>query len=93
MQIRIQCFSQIRSITKQQFVNIEIPQDTTLIGAVKSFAEQFGNDMQEMLFSDGKLRSFYSLQVDSKQIAPDEYSTLVVKEGQTITILPYIAGG
>lgn len=93
MRVTIRCFGQIRSITNQQYVEMEVPANSSVLDILKIFAKQYGSTMEEMLFKKGQLRSFFSIQVDSKQVDPEEYNTLLVNDQQTIAIIPYIAGG
>ena len=68
-------------------------QATTVAEALTSLTTQFG-DLKKHLFSDdGRLRSFVNVYVNDEDIRYLQKDQTAVREGDTISIVPSIAGG
>ena len=65
----------------------------TVAEALAALTSQFG-DLKKHLFSDdGKLRSFVNVYVNDEDIRYLQKDQTQVREGDTISIVPSIAGG
>jgi molybdopterin converting factor small subunit len=65
----------------------------TVAEALAALTSQFG-DLKKHLFSDdGKLRSFVNVYVNDEDIRYLQKDQTAVREGDTISIVPSIAGG
>ena len=93
MNIIIHCFGQVRTITREAKVNLEVPSDCTITKAIDIFVEKFGEELEKLLYREGKLRDFYSIQVDRNNVSNDELSNVKVYGNQTIAIIPFVSGG
>ena len=93
MIIHIHCFGQIRTLTKERMVEVTIIDQTTIPEALDEFVKMYGDVMEKLLYNEGKLRGFYSLQVDMKQVKNEDFQDYILQDGQTIAIIPFIAGG
>ncbi len=93
MKINFQCFGQVRSITKEAIVSIDVPDEISIVKALDIFVQSFGEEMEKILYSEGKLRNFYFIQVDKKNVEHEELDDYILKESQTISIIPFVAGG
>ncbi|MCG3220745.1 MAG: MoaD/ThiS family protein [Candidatus Heimdallarchaeota archaeon] len=49
--------------------------------------------MEKLLYREGKLRDFYSIQIDRNNVRNDELSDTKVETDQTISIIPFVSGG
>ena len=68
-------------------------QAATVAEALTSLTTQFG-DLKKHLFSDdGRLRSFVNVYVNDEDIRYLQKDQTAVREGDTISIVPSIAGG
>jgi molybdopterin converting factor small subunit len=66
---------------------------TTVAEALAALTSQFG-DLKKHLFSDdGRLRSFVNVYVNDEDIRYLQKDQTAVREGDTISIVPSIAGG
>jgi molybdopterin converting factor small subunit len=66
---------------------------TTVGAALKALTDQFG-DLKKHLYSDnGKLRSFVNVYVNDEDIRYAQKDQTPVKDGDTVSIVPSIAGG
>ena len=93
MEISIQCFGQIRSVTKEKYVVLEVDENTSITEALDIFVSKFGPVLERLLYTDGKIREFYFIQVDKDNIDKDELSRTILKSNQVISIIPFISGG
>jgi len=93
MIIHIHCFGQIRTLTKERIVEVTISNQTTIPEALNEFVKMYGDVMEKLLYNEGKLRGFYSIQVDKKHVNNEDFEEYKLQVGQTIAIIPYIAGG
>lgn len=93
MNINIQCFGQVRSITKEAIVSIVVPDRISIVQALDIFVRNYGEEMEKILYSEGKLRNFYFIQVDRKNVEHEEFEHFILKDAQTISIIPFVAGG
>ena len=93
MNISIHCFGQIRSLTKEKLVTLQIPSNSAITKALDSLVEKFGEEMEKLLYREGKIRDFYSVQVDKINVKNEDLGAFILKENQVIAIIPFIAGG
>ncbi len=93
MEISIQCFGQVRSITKERFVVLEVNENDSITKALDLFVSKFGQELEKLLYTDGKIREFYFIQVDKDNIDKDELDKTNLKSNQVISIIPFISGG
>ncbi len=93
MKIIIQTFGQIRSITKEQFIELELDEKSTVAQAIRHFTEKFGPDVQKLLFHEGKFRDFYTVMINKNSITREKINTYKLSEGNEISLIPFVAGG
>ena len=51
MEISIQCFGQVRSITKERYVILEVDDSTTVTKALDIFVSKFGLELEKLLLN------------------------------------------
>lgn len=93
MIIFIHCFGQVRTITKEAKVSINVPSVCSITQAIDIFVKRFGEELEKLLYREGKLRDFYSIQIDRNNVRNDELSDTKVETDQTISIIPFVSGG
>ena len=93
MKVSIQCFGQLRSITKERYVEIDVDAQTSVLKALELFTEKYGEGIEKLLYREGKIRDFYFIQVDKNNVENHELNNILVQDGQIISIIPFIAGG
>ncbi|MHA2309088.1 MAG: MoaD/ThiS family protein [Candidatus Heimdallarchaeaceae archaeon] len=93
MNIFIHCFGQVRTITKEAKVSIDVPSGSSVTQAIDIFVKKFGEGLENLLYREGKLRDFYSIQIDRNNVRNDELSDTKVETDQTISIIPFVSGG
>jgi molybdopterin converting factor small subunit len=75
---------------KQQSVDL---QAATVGEALAALTGQFGELKKHLFTDDGRLRSFVNVYVNDEDIRYLQKDQTQVKEGDTISIVPSIAGG
>ena len=93
MIVNIQCFGQLRSITKEAIVEIDVQDGSTITDAINAFVHRYGEEMEKLLIKEEKIRTFYSIQVDKKNVENEEFDNYSLSNSQTISIIPFVAGG
>ena len=93
MEISVQCFGQIRTITKERYVILDVQNKITITKALDIFVSKYGPELEKLLYTDGRIREFYFIQLDKDNIKKDDLDTTIVKAKQVISIIPFISGG
>lgn len=93
MKVSIQCFGQLRTITKEQYVEIEIEKNSSILQALDSFKNKYGKEVEFLLYREGKVRDFYFIQLDKRNVKNEELEEIIVGPNQVISIIPFVAGG
>ncbi|MHA1200666.1 MAG: MoaD/ThiS family protein [Candidatus Heimdallarchaeaceae archaeon] len=93
MKVSIQCFGQLRSITKDRYVQIEIDENTSVLKALSLFKDKYGEPIENLLYREGKIRDFYFIQIDKRNVDNHELDNVILREDQVISIIPFISGG
>ena len=75
---------------KQQSVDV---QATTVGEALAALTTQFSELKKHLYADDGRLRSFVNVYVNDEDIRYLEKELTGLREGDTVTIVPSIAGG
>ncbi|MHA1305094.1 MAG: MoaD/ThiS family protein, partial [Candidatus Heimdallarchaeaceae archaeon] len=94
MKIFVQTYGQIRTIVKEPRIELEIPEGSSVFNALLIFADKYGSDVKELLFtsnSDSQIHSFYNIAVDSTTLKHDQLDVEVLKDGSVLSILPFVA--
>src|ERR1700722_10749504 len=88
---QVQIPSPLRQYTQKQ-ASVSVPAAT--VGAALSGLVAQHPDLKRHLFNDdGKLRAFVNVYVNDEDMRYLEKEATVLKEGDTISIVPSIAGG
>ena len=66
---------------------------TTVGAALKALTDQHGDLKKHLYSDDGKLRSFVNVYVNDEDIRYAQKDQTPVKDGDTVSIVPSIAGG
>ena len=66
---------------------------TTVGEAISALTTQFGELKKHLYSDDGRLRSFVNVYVNDEDIRYLQKDQTAVREGDTISIVPSIAGG
>ena len=75
---------------KRESVDLEAK---TVAEALSSLTSQFGDLKKHLYSDDGKLRSFVNVYVNDEDIRYLQREKTAVQQGDTISIVPSIAGG
>src|ERR1700689_5038625 len=91
MAIKLEIPTALRPFTgKQASVEFEA---ATVGEALKTLTTTYGDLRKHLYNDDGKLRSFVNIYVNDEDIRYLEKENTAIKDGDTISIVPSIAGG
>lgn len=93
MNIFIHCFGQVRSITKEAIASLEVPTECSITQAIDFFVKKYGEELEKLLYREGKLREFYSIQIDRDNVKNEDLYITYIKKDQIISIIPFVSGG
>jgi molybdopterin converting factor small subunit len=93
MIINIHCFGQVRTLTKERVVEINVRDNAPIPYVLDEFVKKYGETLERLLYNEGKLRDFYTIQVDKTHVKKENFEDYDLQDGQTIAIIPFIAGG
>ena len=81
----------LRAYTGKQDT-VRVP-GATIAEALDALTSEFGDLRQHLFNGEGKLRSFVNIYVNDEDIRYMEKENTPIKDGDTISIVPSIAGG
>ncbi|MHA2364151.1 MAG: hypothetical protein ACXAC7_09340 [Candidatus Hodarchaeales archaeon] len=99
MKIFIKNFGQLRSLTKDPMISLDVKENSSFLDVLDFFIEKFGPTAKKLLYNDesGKINSFYTIMIQNNNnnitIDQNELGKTAVNEGQVILIVPFIGGG
>ena len=94
MQITFQFEAQLRQIAGTGERQVEVPDGSSLLEALKLLVEQDGGALQErILRADGAVQNSLLLFVNDVPVAPDSAANHVLNNGDQVLLLPPISGG
>ncbi|MCG3223584.1 MAG: MoaD/ThiS family protein [Candidatus Heimdallarchaeota archaeon] len=93
MIVNIHCFGQVRTLTKERVVEMNVRDNATIPHVLDEFVKKYGETLDRLLYNEGKIRDFYTIQVDKKHVKNEDFEDYDLQDGQTIAIIPFIAGG
>lgn len=92
MDITLKLFGQLRHLADQEEMIVGVEDDTTVEDVLMEVSADFGDDFRNILFDEkGMLRP--SMMVLLNDTPVDKSDPTIVDDGDTLTVLPAIAGG
>jgi adenylyltransferase/sulfurtransferase len=88
---QVQIPSPLRQYTQKQ-ATVNVPADT-VGGALTGLVSQHPDLKRHLYNDDGKLRAFVNVYVNDEDMRYLEKEATILKDGDTISIVPSIAGG
>lgn len=79
-----------RFVDNQQ--SVEVP-DGTVSNAINAMVGQYSGLKEQLFDEDGRIRSFVNIYLNDEDIRYSDNLDTAVKDGDTIQIVPSIAGG
>jgi len=82
MKVSIQCFGQLRTITKERYVHLDVVENSSVLHVLSCFRDKYGEQVDKLLYREGKIRDFYFIQVDKLNVDNHELNEITVTEKQ-----------
>lgn len=95
MKIKVKFFALVRELTGKREETVEVDDGSTVRTLLDRLAEEYGAKFQEYLFDPGstKPRGYLQFLVDGRNIVLMQGLDTVLKEGNSLAILPPVGGG
>jgi molybdopterin synthase sulfur carrier subunit len=94
MSIRVCYLAQARKVAGQPEDSLPWRDGLTLGGALDDLAEARGAALRQFLFrDDGRLQPTLLLTINDQPVPRGSASTLLLNDGDTVTLIPPVAGG
>jgi molybdopterin converting factor small subunit len=90
MSVTVQIPTPLRRFTDER---AEVELEGTTVGAVLNALIQRHSSLERHLYQDGKLRSFVNIFLGDEDVRHLDGEATPVADGDTLTIIPAIAGG
>jgi MoaD family protein len=83
----------LREMTGRESDTITLDEGSTIMDFLKAVREKYGSSLASIFGVDGMLRSGFAIALNGDSVDRREWASTVLKEGDTVVILPPIAGG
>jgi len=93
MKIDVQLMGQLRGTLAQDQLELDLPPAATVQDALQALTERCVSAKQQFLTEQGKLQPSLLLVVNDRAIPAQQTSSVVLRDGDQLTILPPISGG
>lgn len=94
MKLRVQYMGQLRTVAGRSEEEIELPDSTNLAALLSQLASRLGDGAAPHLVNAaGHAQRGLLIVVNGSAIAPPHTAATILRPGDTITLLPPIAGG
>lgn len=93
MIIRFKSFGPIRRLLEKQLIEVEVPEESTVLQVIKMVVEIGGPDLGNLVMKDGNIDGNLIVMLNKKDVSTIGGVHLVVSEGDEIALLPHVQGG
>lgn len=95
MEITVKVMGPLIKITGGSTVLIDLPEESTVRDLLEALFQRFGEDLkQEVMNAEGNdLAPYYKILINGRNTKLMEYLETTLKNGQTVHVMPPIAGG
>ena len=90
--MRVRLFASLRDRIGKKELHIQEQEASTVKELLEHLSTQYPN-IKELLYKDGELTSFYHVLINGKNIQQLDGLDTILKEVDTIAILPPVGGG
>ncbi len=93
MIIYFKSFGPIRRLLEKQLIEVEIPEESTVLQVIQTVVELAGPALRELVLKDGNIDGNLIVMLNKKDVSTIGGVNLVVTEGDEIALLPHVQGG
>jgi sulfur-carrier protein len=92
MKIRVKTFAQIKYILGADS-SLEYPKGTSMEELLKSLRQRAGESENQLFSREGELHSHLVLMVNGTRIYKEDIESLILSEGDEVTLFSPVSGG
>jgi MoaD family protein len=93
MKLRVQYTAQLRAAAGRPEEEVELPEGSSLAILLGHLAARLEDAAQHLISSDGQTHRSLLVVVNDAALPAHDANTLVLQQGDVVTLLPPIAGG
>ena len=93
MKVLTRFYAFLREMTGRESDTITLDEGSTVIDFLKAVREKYGVSLASIFGVDGMLRSGFAIALNGDSVDRREWARTVLRDGDTVVILPPIAGG
>ncbi len=92
VKVKVEVFGSLRRFTgrKDMEVELDLP---TIEGLIRALTDLYGKDFEQVVASTSGEGFLVNILVNGKDIDFIEKSKVILREGDTVTMMPLLAGG
>ncbi|UCE10808.1 MAG: MoaD/ThiS family protein [Candidatus Thorarchaeota archaeon] len=93
MRIQFKCFGPIRRALGTKLLDIEAEEGSTVGDIVDKVVEMGGEEVRDLVKPQGRISGNLIIMLNQKDVTTIGGVTTIVKEGDTVSLLPHVQGG
>jgi len=93
IQLTVKFFANLKDITRQREIKIELQNETTIIQVLESLFDQYESLRKEIFTEDNELKKWIQILKNGRNIKFLDGLQTKLSEGDVIALFPPVAGG
>ncbi|MFW9909823.1 MAG: MoaD/ThiS family protein [Candidatus Thorarchaeota archaeon] len=91
--VRFKSFGPIRRILGQQMIELNVPEDSTVLQVIEQVIELGGEPLRNMVIENGKIDGNLIIMLNKRDVTTLGGVDVIVKAGDELALLPHVQGG
>lgn len=94
IKVRVKLFLTLRELVGKDILDIDLPEQSTVQDLLKFMIKEYGRNLSRYVFDErNKTRGFLNFLVNGKNIIDLNGLETTLKNGDSIVVIPPVAGG
>lgn len=93
MLVKFKSFGPVRRLLGQQIIELDVPEDSTVLKVVQHVVEQCGESLRDLVLENGKIDGNLIIMLNKRDVSTLGGVDIPVKEGDEVALLPHVQGG
>lgn len=93
LRVLFKSFGPIRRLLGKKIIEVEVPEDSTVLHVINSVIRQSGEDLKKLIMDNDKISGNLIVILNKKDVETIGGVDIPVNEGDEIAILPHVQGG
>jgi len=91
--VKFKSFGPVRRLLGQQIIELDVPEDSTVLKVVQHVVEQCGESLRDLVLENGKIDGNLIIMLNKRDVSTLGGVDIPVKEGDEVALLPHVQGG